>query len=162
MVWQRSAACGICLSGHVLAQAWAQTCWCSVCRPSWRPSELPALPPKLIFFGEYRERCADAQPHIRTAWVVTRIYVNYDTRTQGVTASVHDQDFAMTLTNAMGMPLEPWDLHVGAVLNILDRRVTLRGADLAVCAPTSAPLAFSMFHSSPLYQHCSVPGSPEN
>jgi hypothetical protein len=58
--------------------------------------------------------------------------VDYDVRSQRVTAHVDDQDLGMTVTNAMGMALKPWDLHVGAVLNIMDRRVTLRNANLAV------------------------------
>lgn len=105
------------------------------CRRSWRPCATPALPPKLTFFGEYRERCGDAQPHLRTAWVVHPVRVDYDVRSQRVTARCDGQDLGMTITSAMGMALEPWDLHVGAILNVLDRRVTLRNANLAVRSP---------------------------
>ena len=41
-------------------------------------------------------------------------------------------ELLVAVNNRYGDPLEPWDLHVGACINILDRRVTLRRADCTV------------------------------
>ena len=68
------------------------------------------------------------------------IRIDYDTRTQAVTVETDGIVVRQQVQTRLGAPLEPWDLHVGAVLDILGRRVTLNSCNLAVRFDTTAPL----------------------
>ncbi|GBF97213.1 hypothetical protein Rsub_10074 [Raphidocelis subcapitata] len=71
-----------------------------------------------------------------------RLEVAFHTAT-GELAVRTDDGFQATLmaTGPSGLPIEPWDLHVGASLSILGRRVTLRRAAPATAAWIDAEAA---------------------
>jgi len=92
------------------------------------PSNPAHAPPQPRLFCH---RCPG--PHdVKARYSYIEVRVDFDTATQRVTARVHDLDVALRIGTRQGAPLEPWDLHIGAVLNIMGKKVTLRGASLAV------------------------------
>lgn len=60
------------------------------------------------------------------------VRLDYDTRSQAVTVEADGVVVQQQVQNRLGVPLEPWDLHVGAVLDILGQKVTLASCNLAV------------------------------
>lgn len=109
------------------------------CRQTWAPNKQAGLPPKLTFFGARQERnlsseLTGSQAHGKWSGAMEchDIRIDYDTRTQGVTVDVDGVVVQLQVQTRLGVPLEPWDMHVGAVLDVLGRKVTLANCNLAV------------------------------
>ena len=76
------------------------------------------------------------------------VRIDYDTRSQAVTVEADGVVVQQQVQNRLGVPLEPWDLHVGAVLDLLGQKVTLASCNLAVrltpggiCGPVNSELS---------------------
>jgi hypothetical protein len=129
------------------------------------------MPPKLSFAGRHTE--CDATPALAAeqpagSWLAGMrahpIHFRYDTRTQIATVQAAGMAVDVRVKTRMGLVIEPWDLHVGAVVNVLGRHVTLHSADLAVRTRASTPCCLVMKVSTMLHHdhnstavHCSTP-----
>lgn len=109
------------------------------CRQTWAPDKQAGLPPKLTFFGARQERNLSPEltgSQVEGKWdgpmVCHDIRIDYDTRSQAVTVEVDGIVAQQQVQTRLGVPLEPWDMHIGAVLDLLGRKVTLASCNLAV------------------------------
>jgi hypothetical protein len=111
-----------------------------MCRKTWAPGQTPGLPPTLTFTVRFLER--DSTPELAAeqpegkwgaGFCAHTTAFHYDTRSQIATVSAGGWSVNARIMTRLGLLLEPWDLHVGAVLSVLGRQVTLVSANLAVC-----------------------------
>ena len=121
------------------------------CRRSLAPNAPPTMPRHLVFTFKHTER--DPTPALAAdqpagswhagcmAYVAT---FSFDTRRQLANIQAHDTRFAVREKTRLGLPVEPWDLHVGAVVNVAGRHVTLLSADLAVRSSCHVTMALSV------------------
>lgn len=68
-----------------------------VCRSTWEPNQMPAMPPKLTFYSSHIERDLRAQLTAsqpagswQKGFIKHGIKIDYDTRSQSVTISAQD------------------------------------------------------------------------
>lgn len=118
------------------------------------------MPPKLSFLAQRHERdmspaFCDTQPAgiWSAGWLTHPTWLRFDTRTQVATVETQGTSVDIMLKSHTGLMIEPWDLHVGAVIDVCGRSVTLVGSDQAVCSsPSSVPADVIIFWSA--FLHC--------
>lgn len=120
--------------------------WCPVktgtpYRHTWAPGMLAGMPPQLNFLAQHHERdispqFGDTQPAgVWTAGQRTHpVWLRYDTRSQVATVETQGTSVEIRLKSHMGLLVEPWDLHVGALVDVCGRNMTLAGTDHTVRA----------------------------